>query len=127
DQAGAQDLNVLVDAAPLRHDRGGIAGDVVVLLLRPPAERARLLVQGHDGSVRPTRAANQRLAVDKGGFGVGPQIAIALEVFLQVFLPHDFAGGGRGADQVTVGTDRVQEVAVDRRGRAWTGIIGAAV
>src|SRR5262249_16887774 len=84
DQAGAQELDVLPDAADLGHDRGGIPGDVVVLLLRPPADRARPLVKAHEGGGGPARAANQRLAVDQGGFGVGPQVAVALEVFLEV-------------------------------------------
>src|SRR5262249_46454471 len=74
DDAGPQELDVLLHVAHLDRDGGGVPGKIEIRHRRLPNHRAVLLVEGRQGGYVPSRRADQGLAVNQGGFGVSPDV-----------------------------------------------------
>src|SRR5262249_37041024 len=117
DQAFPEELHVLFYPAALGDDRRAVAGRAAVLHFGLPDDVAGLFVQGDDGGFRLAGARNESVALDQHRFGVGPNAGVAAEVGAEIFLPSDFAVGRVEANEVAVGAEGVDAVAV----YSWRG------
>lgn len=118
-RAAAGELHVLPHAPYLHENRGGITRAIAPLPLRFPDHVARLLIERHQSGIAAAGRADQAVAVDQDRFTDSPLDVVSAEFIENVFAPLQLAFGCRQARQVAVGTQRVNEITVDRGNGAW--------
>src|SRR5262249_53705831 len=89
-----------------------------------PDEIAGLLVQGDDAVLGAAGSADELVAVDEGRFAVAPAgHHLAVEVFLEVFLPDDISGRSFQTREVAADAEDVDEITINCRSAAGAFVV----
>ena len=88
---------------------------------RSPDLGAGVLVERHGVRAIAAGEADELVAVDERMAGVAPHRRLRVVFLRQILLPNDFARVGLEADEIALGAERVDLVAVDDRRAARAG------